>query len=49
MLNDLINFIKSLIFVDEMILQEIDDYSPITIVIHDNIDTNSYFIGDELI
>lgn len=47
MLNNLINFIKSLIFADEIILQ--DDYSPITIVIHDNIDYNSYFIGDEVI
>jgi hypothetical protein len=47
MLNNLINFIKSLIFADEIILQ--DDYSPITIVIHDNINSNSYFIGDEVI
>jgi hypothetical protein len=47
MLSNLINFIKSLIFVDEIIIQ--DDYSPITIVIHDNIETNCYFIGDEII
>lgn len=47
MLNNLINFIKSLIFADEIIVQ--DDYSPITIVIHDNINSNSYFIGDEVI
>ena len=47
MLNNLINFIKSLIFADEIIIK--DDYSPITIVIHDNINSNSYFIGDEVI
>jgi len=33
-----------------MILQNNDyDDLPITIVIHDNVDSNSYFIGDDII